>query len=380
MIHTNFSPTFVDYSGEVGGVVPEGPDVQNILDMLKTSGFTKVSTPSHTVPKTRGGKKIRYLVDADTHAYRAAAATDGSQWCIQDVKSGQVYESHKYKKDAIRHQGGYISGETTLVQAWDPEPVSHALTLLKTSLEIFDDRDVEYFVTGKSNFRYDIIKDYKGNRKGRRPANLSDCKQYLLHQGALLNENLEADDLVIIRAKELDALKIPWTIVGCDKDLLQIKGKFYDPFKHKYTTVSEGEARHNLWKQIATGDSTDNIRSPKGLGPAGFNKWFKGTDWEEIKDFEVLQMMVALYKTKVKQETWEHNKDYTLRILMWIKTVASLVFLRRGADEEYQLPTRDGEINRLREGIEGKVGTWGGAPVFPLPIPSAIPASKWTTN
>jgi len=297
------------------------------------------------LPKTRAGKDIVYLVDADTHAYRAAAATDGSHWY---VSGWQSLSMTKYKKEVVQWAKDKGLPNPVYEQGYNPEPERHALKILGTSLEIFDDRKVEYFVTGKSNFRYDIIKNYKGNRAGRRPANLPVCKQELLNRGAVLNENLEADDLVIIRAKELDKLGIPWTIVGCDKDLLQIEGHFYDPFKREAQKVSKGEARNNLWKQIATGDSTDNIKSPRGLGPKSFDKAFKCYDWEEGTDFEALILMVNLYKTKAKQKDGEDDDEYTERILRWIKTVASLVFLRRGENEEYQLPTKDGKINRDR--------------------------------
>jgi len=344
---------FSDYT--IGGQTPQreafaAAAVQDLMDSLlnpTSYSYSPLSTPTHSVPKTRGGQRVRYLVDADTHAYRAAAATDGSRWFIISSDGDDLSGPFKYKKEAINEAAVYK--DVTYEQRWAPEPANHALKLLKNSLEIFDGRDVEYFVTGKSNFRYDIIPDYKGNRKGRRPQNLPDCKQYLMNtKAAALNENLEADDLVIIRAKELEKLGIPWTIVGCDKDLLQIKGRFYDPFKHTWTNVNEGDARYNLWKQIATGDSTDNIRSPKGLGPKTFNNYFKGTDWDEEEDFTILQKMVALYKTKVKQEDGEGDDEYILRVLMWIKTVASLVFLRRGELEEYQLPTKEGKINRYR--------------------------------
>jgi len=294
--------------------------------------------------KTRGGKDIVYLIDADTHAYRAAAATDGRYYLIDGFT-----EEYKYKKNCVIacHTMG-LDPKTDISIHYRPEPDTHALKILDESLKEFDGRTAEYFVTGKTNFRYRVAPDYKGNRTGRRPENLSVCKQYLLNKGAKLDEDLEADDLVIIRAKQLDKLNIPWVIVGCDKDLKQIDGHFYDPFKKKSTMVSRGAAKRNLWKQIATGDSTDNIRSVKGIGPKSFDKAFISVDWEQVKDFELLQMMVALYKTKAKKEDGEDDREYLTRILMWIKTVASLVFLRRGKNEEYQLPTKSGKIKRDR--------------------------------
>lgn len=303
-------------------------------------GTSKSKAKKRGLNKTKGGKPIVYLIDADTHAYRAAAAADGRFYECEDCRR------FKYKKDADAWCKSQALKYPPAL-AYEPEPAANALKLLSLSLEEFDGRTCEYFLTGKTNFRYNIVPDYKGNRKGGRvPQHLKVCKEAIVDRGAVWNKNLEADDLVIIRAKQLERSKIPWVIVGCDKDLKQIPGSFYDPFSGKREIVTEAGARYNLWKQIATGDSTDNIKSPKGLGPATFDKWFKGVDWDKHTDWDLLCLMVGLYKSKAPIKAGESENIYTARILMWVKMVASLVFLRRADDEEYQLPTRGGSPDR----------------------------------
>ena len=297
-------------AGMFTGAMPSGSGFKPGYTIV---GSTPTKKKKRGLNKTKGGQPIIYLIDADTHAYRAAAAADGRFYECEDR------ERFKYKKDADAHckQHGL---KYPPALAFEPEPVANALKLLRDSLEEFDGRTCEYFVTGKTNFRYKITPDYKGNRKGGRvPQHLGVCKEALMDRGAVLDENLEADDLVIIRAKQLERAGIPWVIVGCDKDLKQIPGSFYDPFANKREVVTLPVARENLWRQIATGDSTDNIKSPKGIG---------------------------LYKSKAKQESGESDNNYTARIMMWIKQVASLVFLRRAPEEEYQLPSKSGKLDR----------------------------------
>ena len=334
-------------------------DTENVIELVKyykksptmfgpTTGLATTSSvvipkPKRGLNKTKGGKDIVYLIDADTHAYRAAAATDGRRYAVGDGTSPPKF--FKYKKDAVASCVSMgLDEKRDILLEFLPEPDANAIKLLQDSLEEFSGRTTEYFVTGKRNFRYDIAPDYKGNRKGGRvPKNLTACKSHLMKIGAVLNTDLEADDAVICRAKELERVGIPFVIVGCDKDLLQIPGIFYDPFSKKRTVVTKEEARFHLWKQIAIGDSTDNIRSAKGVGPATFKKWFKDVDWELHTDWDLLCMMIGLYKSKVKQEEGESENNYTCRIMMWVKTVASLVFLRRAPDEPYQLPRKDGK-------------------------------------
>ena len=55
-----------------------------------------------------------------------------------------------------------------------------------------------------------------------------------------------------------------------DKDLLQIPGLHI--YRGKYLTIDELESVRFLYKQILTGDSTDNIQGVPGIGPVNADK------------------------------------------------------------------------------------------------------------
>ncbi len=79
----------------------------------------------------------------------------------------------------------------------------------------------EVFLTGKTNFRKDIAvtAPYKGNRTQEKPAHLEMLRNYLVTAwGATMSIDEEADDLIAIRATELQDDCI---IVSVDKDFNQ---------------------------------------------------------------------------------------------------------------------------------------------------------------
>lgn len=134
----------------------------------------------------------------------------------------------------------------------------------------------EAFLTGKGNFRYDIAKTvpYKGNRKDTaKPPYYQELRDHMVKRlGAVVVEGQEADDEVAIRmSKEPDT----YTLVGVDKDLLQIPGWHFNPAKDLEQYVNEFEAYKSFCLQLLTGDRTDNIPGLQGIGPKKAEKALK---------------------------------------------------------------------------------------------------------
>jgi hypothetical protein len=120
----------------------------------------------------------------------------------------------------------------------------------------------------QGSFRYDIAKTkpYKGNRDGRElPKYYKEIKQYLLDDWEFISfKGLEADDLLgIYQNKLVDYNTIIFTI---DKDLKQIEGNHYNFRTKQFSSVSEEQGNQMLYKQLLTGDSTDNIKFLAGVG------------------------------------------------------------------------------------------------------------------
>lgn len=134
--------------------------------------------------------------------------------------------------------------------------------IIKSTLtEIATDTNIEtmrIYVSGKSNFRYDLAKTkpYKGNRETmKKPRFLSHCKQHLVeHYNALIVNGYEADDAIASDMTQNGAFHC-----GIDKDMLQIAGRHYNYVKKEWIDVTPEEAIIQLYRQILMGDASDNV-------------------------------------------------------------------------------------------------------------------------
>lgn len=134
----------------------------------------------------------------------------------------------------------------------------------------------------KGNFRRHIAitKPYKGNRQGKpKPEHLEAIREWFFSQEwSKPVYHMESEDAVSIRAH---AYGLDRCTVACiDKDLHQIPANFYDYSKKDFFYVSPQMASRNLYGQIITGDSTDNIPGIPGKGPAFAAKQMDGCSTE----------------------------------------------------------------------------------------------------
>ena len=119
-----------------------------------------------------------------------------------------------------------------------------------------------------NNFRKYFYPDYKRNRPPA-PEFILLWKDTILEAfqevKAVGTKIVESDDVLNIgynRYKE----EYDLIIVSGDKDLNQIPGEHYNPRTNKGYFVSTDEAVYNLFMQVLTGDTTDNIKGVPGIG------------------------------------------------------------------------------------------------------------------
>lgn len=136
------------------------------------------------------------------------------------------------------------------------------------------------FISGDTNFRYDIYPEYKANRTQPKPQYLQAAKDYLVEKyGAEISVGCEADDLLgIAQCNQSNTI-----ICSIDKDLRMIPGMHYSfEISGKITKgpnagqpwirpmeimeVQPFEGLKRFYTQILTGDSTDNIKGAVGIG------------------------------------------------------------------------------------------------------------------
>lgn len=193
--------------------------------------------------------KGKVLVDGDIVAYRAAFAT-------QDY-------SYKEAEDKVDELMDYIISETIEF----PFPSKE---------------DFQTYLTGKTNFRFDIAKSYpyKGNRKEvEKPKHLSSARQHLMNKyEAIVSENEEADDLI---AKEAAALDYNCVVASIDKDMLQLPCWHFNFGRNEWTKVEPFEGLKFVYHQMLTGDRADNIIGLHGIGPKKADKLLQDCHTEE---------------------------------------------------------------------------------------------------
>lgn len=115
---------------------------------------------------------------------------------------------------------------------------------------------------------------YKGDR-GDKPDFIKKWKPYILKHasskwGIVEKHNMEADDIIAGTALKLKFDGIEYVVCSPDKDLKQIPGMHFNFTKGEQmeiTEITKEEANYNLWLQVLTGDSTDNIAGVPGMGP-----------------------------------------------------------------------------------------------------------------
>jgi len=127
--------------------------------------------------------------------------------------------------------------------------------------------DYQCFLTTKTNFRDDLVDDYKANRSDtERPVNLAWAKRWAVDNlESNFHPKMEADDLLGVHMKDDTIL---WSL---DKDLRQIPGKHLDDATRQIVTITEYGTLKDLGKkayfdgmigfyyQLLVGDGTDWI-------------------------------------------------------------------------------------------------------------------------
>jgi hypothetical protein len=255
-------------------------------------------------------KLTKVLIDGDIFRYRCAWAAERMQYLGELINANghREYRSFDSKKEAEsygeRTTKGVAGASYILWSRRELQPVENCLQIVRASLEnaltAIKDKygEVEYsiWLSGKKNFR-DLVavsKPYKGNRDAvPKPTYYMDVAEYLVeHWGATYTDGIEADDALGIAAMEAKEVGKEFIIVSNDKDLHQIPGLHYDWIKKEFYSISPKEAKTQLFTQILSGDSTDNVPGLEGIGPAKAAQILEGAQSPN----EMVDRVVEAYK------------------------------------------------------------------------------------
>jgi len=270
---------------------------------------------------------MKALIDADSLVYAAGFAVERTSYYCPS--NGEWYNNLTEAKAA-----GIDKDD--LDKVIDIEEINNALHLIDNMIEsIVKATDCDDFVTilsGEGNYRNDIatIAPYKGNRVAPKPMYYDEIREYLCREyDAYMTDGIEADDECGILQTE-DTI-----IVSIDKDLDCVPGKHYNWRKRELYDVTEEQAACHFYKQVLTGDSVDNIRGCKGIGPKKAEKILESCVYNgDISTYtydlftEVKNMYIEKYEDKADEYLLENAR------LLWIQQ-------ERG--EMWEPPTRSQE-------------------------------------
>lgn len=206
------------------------------------------------------------VIDADTPAFASAISCE--DYYYEDADGNQ----YRRKSDVPAMLKAHV------VQKWEATaPANFAVARTKKFIEgILEDAgcdDYVCFVGGGNNYRYDLPCNtgfpYKGNREEMHtPFYLDECKNYIVEcHPTVVCDGYEADDgcgiLMYSGMGGYDEL----VLCHIDKDMDMIAGHHMrwsrsisgriEPAKHY--TITEEEALRNFYRQLLSGDTTDNI-------------------------------------------------------------------------------------------------------------------------
>lgn len=220
-------------------------------------------------------------------------------------------------------------------------------------LHMFLRKVMEYLTTYKdcvfcfegvhsTDWRKEVYPPYKENRKHDDPnykwVGLLMEKTYdilkLFHTKLLKINNCEGDDCIYATCKYYSEKEEQVKIISNDKDLSQIMN-FYDTVT-QYNPVKKTNVEKNeniLLEKALIGDTSDNIKAFKGLGPKTFQKmledkefWNKKMTPENLELLDRVMKIIDLrkypqeYQDAIKEELdkpWnEFNKDSIEKFLL----------------------------------------------------------------
>lgn len=172
------------------------------------------------------------------------------------------------------------------------------MSIINTIEETYELDKVITFAGATGNFRKQISKTYKANRKEEdRPPLLNELQSYVIEKyEAIRGNGVETDDVVATYWKKLSDTfgRDEVLIVSIDKDYKQFPCIIYDYHYKKqcFYHISEDEARYNFWEQMIAGDSADNVNYCKGYGVAYCRKAFKDC----LSNYSYIRAVFSLYK------------------------------------------------------------------------------------
>lgn len=254
---------------------------------------------------------MKLWVDADPLIYQAAYVAEYNIWSVGD-------QHFKYKKEAEEYKIRTGLLEVELGKTPVLEDISLAISAMKNSIRGVIDQCVNVYpgiseytlvISGVSNYRNKISANYKVGRV--KPTYYAELRNKILNWGAIVQEQLEADDLIaVLHTKEYKKDKASSVIATIDKDLYILPGLHYDWRRKEAKDVTPEYAQRWFFRQLLHGDRTDTIKGIHRVGKETAKAFIDSLAGKYAE--EKLEAIVGLWKDKEPltyayrlQENWK---------------------------------------------------------------------------
>lgn len=218
----------------------------------------------------------------------------------------------------------------------EPEDIAILRTdrLIREILEVTRSETSRIYLSGSSNFRYDLYPEYKANRKGKpEPKHRDACETFLCREwNATVTDGYEADDALGIEQTKhnvfpgfgfepvkkeggwyKDSASGETTICSADKDLLQVPGCHYNLVKKTLRFIDTHTGWFHFYQQMVLGDKADNVFGYDGKARDKIPQFLQST-MDELYEFVLSIDMDAYVSTMYDSpERFEMNKK-----VLWI--------------------------------------------------------------
>jgi len=283
------------------------------------------------------------LIDGDPPVYASGFSAQKTHYYVH----GAHFET---KREAFEYCKAEMIPPSEITSDVEAEDVSHALHNAKRRIEgIVEATGADEYIvylTGSSNYREELVDYYKKNRKADKPVHYQAIRDYFVKtHGAVVVEGMEADDMLGIVQTQSAMHGIETCIATIDKDLNTIEGLHYNWTKDLVYNVTKEEADLFLYTQMLTGDTVDNIKGIRGIGPKKAEKILAGAS-TELELFRRVQNEYINNARKNYTDEEEGPSGVLERTIFedgmsYLMENANLLYILKHPDERYCPPTTD---------------------------------------
>ena len=273
-------------------------------------------------------------IDGDVICYAAGfAAQSNEYWVDKDV-----FES---KQEAIVFCKRYDIDIEEIHTRIIPEPIEFCLStvkrMVKNIVEKSGSETYTVILSGSGNFRVDVatIQPYKGNRVSAKPLHYAAIREYITTVlNSITVDFEEADDYLSYRM-----LSHNETCATIDKDLRNTSGWHYNWNHDMVDYVDERTANQNFWKQMLSGDATDNIAGLYKLTGSKCSAAMKAEVESCLTYKDMRQCVIETYQRAFEKLSNKMEVDFIedAELYDMLTEIGTLLWMRRKPDEMWSI-------------------------------------------